>query len=467
MAQVIAAYSGRPAFQLRYDVTQTSVSTGTNQSTVSWHVYAICVDASYDSYNLTGGSYAVYMDGVLIASGTKALDFRNSYYGQIISIASGSRVLNHAANGTKTASFSASHTAGSPFGTASTPTGYHNATTINRVPGAPTIGTITDITSSGASVPWSGAVANGGNPITTYNYRVGTTSGGSDVASGQDSASPLPLSGLTRKTTYYVQVQAVSATGVVSAWSAAKSFTTLAEVPVISTTYSAGSITRNSAVISGLSVTDNGGEAPSDARVQYNTSPSASGASVVTRGSWGNVTITGLTALTQYYYRCAAYNSAGWSEYPSTWKTFTTLSDAPDDMAPPTFADVTNTSFTAQWVAPNMNGATFVTYQWALSLSPTFATVVASGTTTATSRAFTGLIPGTRYYFRVRANATPNNGGYGVADQLTSGIAPNSGLRVYGVVGGVVKQGRLYTFVGGVRKQIKPMYAHDGVLETE
>src|SRR5690606_25958620 len=162
-----------------------------------------------------------------------------------------------------------------------------------------------------------------------------------------------------------------------------------------------------------------------------------------------------------------AYNSAGWSEYPSTWKSFTTLDDAPDDMAPPTFSDVTNTSFTVTWVAPNMNGATFVAYQWELSLSPTFATVVASGTTSSLSRSFTGLIPGTRYYFRVRANATPNNGGYGVADQLTTGIAPNSGLRVYTFINGVRKQGQLYTFINGVRKQIKPMYAHDGTLETE
>lgn len=334
-------------------------------------------------------------------------------------------------------------------------------------PNTPAAPTVSSITSTGCSVAYSAPGTNGA-AITGYTVQISTSSAfTTTVVSASDAGSPYVTTALTRKTSYYARVRAESSAGS-SAWSAASAlFTTLAEIPVMGTAYTAGSITRNSAVISGLSVTDNGGEAPSNARAQCNTTASESGATVVTQGSWSNISIGSLAASTLYYYRCAAYNSAGWSAYPATWKTFTTLSDAPSDMAAPTFSSVTDTSMRATWVAPAMNGATFVAYYYQVSLVDTFASTVTTGTTAALFVDLTGLTPGTRYYVRVRANATPNNGGYGVASQLTTGFAPNSGLRVYAQIDGVIYQGELYTFVGGVRKKLTTMYAHDGVLETE
>lgn len=289
--------------------------------------------------------------------------------------------------------------------------------------------------------------------------------GGGNIVSSAAGGSYF-ATGLVRATGYFYTSRAHNSIGW-SAWAAMRVFTTLPVVPTMATTYTAGSLTRNSAIISGLSVTDTGGAAPSNVRAQYNTVASATGASVVTQGSWNNITVSGLAALTTYYYRCAAYNSAGWSAYPATWESFTTLADAPNDMAAPTFSTVDDTSMRVSWVAPAMNGATFVAYSYEISLTNTFASLVTSGTTAALYVDLTGLIPGTRYYARVRANATPNNGGYGVANQLMTGFVPNSGLRVYACIDGTIHQGDLYTFVGGVRKQLAPMYAHDGVLETE
>src|SRR5690606_17676147 len=103
----------------------------------------------------------------------------------------------------------------------------------------------------------------------------------------------------------------------------------------------------------------------------------------------------------------------------------------PDDIDTLTVSDIENTGMTFSWQAPNMNGATFQHYAWELSLSESFSTLVTSGTTTSLSRSFTGLTPGTRYYFRVRAVATPNSGGWDSLSVLTTGIAPNSGLRMY------------------------------------
>jgi hypothetical protein len=201
--------------------------------------------------------------------------------------------------------------------------------------------------------------------------------------------------------------------------------------------------------------------------VEWNTTPSSIGATVVTRGSWGDVTVSGLAALTTYYYRAAAYNSAGWSDYPAAWSSFTTLRDAPNDMLAPTISLVTDTSMRVSWTPPAMNGATFSSYYYEASLVSTFATIVTSGTTPSLLQDFTGLIPGTRYWVRVRANATPNNGGFGIANQLLTGIVPMSGLRTYAVIGGVVKQGTLYCVIGGVVRKLSPMW-HDGTtIQTE
>ena len=237
-------------------------------------------------------------------------------------------------------------------------------------------------------------------------------------------------------------------------------------MPTIANGYLTTAITRNSASITGLSVTDNGGSAPTNVRVQYSTVSGDATGAIVTRGAWADPTITGLTALTTYYYRLSAANSAGWGAWGS-WKSFTTLSDAPNDMAAPTFSSITDTSFRASWVAPAMNGATFVNYRYEVSLTDAFATLVASGTTTAHFVDVTGVISGTRYYVRVRANATPNNGGYGLASTTTTGIAPQSGLRVYACIEGVLYQGTLYTFVGGAPKLLRPMVVIGGAVQTE
>jgi hypothetical protein len=465
-ATVSDRYSARTAFELRLMVYETAVNTSANTSTITYYLRAYKVVSGWYTYDSTAGPWAININGTIVATGNRALDFRSIDTGGYIQIYSGTATVPHGSGGTKTMGFAASHTCGI-FGTASTGYGYVTLTAINRVPTAPTIGTISSITATSASIPWSGAVANGGNPIIYYGIIIGTSPGGNNIYNSTDSASPLDSVVYSRFTTYYVQVRAVSATYAASAWSPAKTFKTLAEVPVIGTAYSAISIARNSAVIGGLSVTDNGGQAPTDARVQYNTTASESGASVATRGSWGDVTVSGLDADTEYFYRCAAANSAGWGDYPDTWKSFTTVTGVPDDMAAPTFTSVTDTSMRVNWVAPNLNGATFSAYAYEISDTDTFATTVASGTTSDLYVDIADLTPGTIYYARVRANATPSNGGYGVSSQQTTGIAPNSGCRTYMAIGGSLYQGTLYLAVEGVLQPVAPMYAHDGTLETE
>jgi hypothetical protein len=272
--------------------------------------------------------------------------------------------------------------------------------------------------------------------------------------------------GLTPGGTYYVYGRTRNAIGW-SGWDISDVVVLPANPPTITDAYYAGNITRDSATIYNYVLSNTGGAAPNNARVEYNTAPNSTGSTVKTAGSWSHVTLTGLTDLTTYYYRVAAANTAGWGAY-GPWKSFTTLDDTPNSVATPSFSSVTDTGFTATWTAPAMNGASFIAYRYELSLTSTFTTLVTSGTTTNLSQTVSGLIPGTRYYFRVRANATPANGGYGTNNQKTTGIAPNSGLRVYSNVPDVgMRQGTLYANVGGVIRELRPMVNIGGTMQTE
>lgn len=237
-------------------------------------------------------------------------------------------------------------------------------------------------------------------------------------------------------------------------------------VPTIGTSYAASGHTRNSFIIGNLSVLNTGGVAPNRARFQVNTSASATGATTYTSDSWAPFTVSGLVAETKYFYRVSAGNAVGWSAWGS-WKNTTTLSDAPDDIGTITFDEIEEDSLTIMWLAPNMNGATFQHYYWEISKRADFATIVKSGTTTNTSMQVSGLLAGTKYYARARANALPNNGGYGVGSATTLGIRINGGLRIYTFVGGVRRKLGLYTFVSGQRIKLRPMTMINGTWERE
>ena len=273
------------------------------------------------------------------------------------------------------------------------------------------------------------------------------------------------INSLARGTEYFYTARSHNSLGW-SDWTPLKSFKTLPTIPVVSSSGSASSITRNSATISGFSTSDTGGGTLDNTRVQYNTAANETGALVTTRGTYGPVTLTGLSALTTYHFRTAVRNSAGWSAY-GPWKSFTTLTAAPDDMGAPVFTDVTDTSMTATWAAPAMNGASFSTYRWELSYSSNFTGTISTGTTESLTIEIVGIQPGTVLYARMRAEATPNNGGWGTGSQKTTGIAPNSGLRVHATVDGLVRTGVLYACVGGTIRELRPMVKLLGSVQTE
>lgn len=394
----------------------------------------------------------------ITGSRSETIDFRYNQSGGSMLVATRTRSASLGSTYTYTAKLSGVYNGASPSFT-------YSITRPAEAPGAPGRPSVSNITSSGVRAAWAAAPTNGA-PVDDYQVRVDR--GGSTVLVDNTGTARNKTwsSGLDRATRYGVRVRAHSTPGGWGGYSSYRYFDTDPERPTISGSYKAANITRNSATTSNLSNTDNGGEACTNVAVQYNTSASSSGASYKTAGTWSNITMTGLAANTKYYFRMRTWNSAGWSNY-GPWRNFTTLDSAPDDMADPTIGSITDTSFKLSWSAPNMNGATFSNYYWQVAKNSTFTTGLKTGSTTSLSANITGLTPGTKYWARVRANASPNNGGYGVSSATTTGMLPNSGLRVYAFIGGVRKQGDLYTFINGTRKKLKTMYVHDGIVETE
>ncbi len=233
------------------------------------------------------------------------------------------------------------------WGASNTPSTYTGFTIGARAPSPPSPPTInvTNITATSAQVYTTVPGSENGATAQYLNYRIHRQSDGAhmgDIGGAGVGYNPgATFTNLVRATTYVAYGQTYNAAGW-GGWSAPFTFTTPPVPPTVSTGYSVDNLTRNSAVVTNLSVTDNGGAAPNDVQVQYGTAV-AEDNPVVQRGAWADVTLTNLAALTTYHYRVSVANSVGWGAYPNEWKSFTTLADAPNDMAPPTFSNVTDT----------------------------------------------------------------------------------------------------------------------------
>ncbi|HKK41374.1 MAG TPA: hypothetical protein VJ963_03110, partial [Bacteroidales bacterium] len=213
------------------------------------------------------------------------------------------------------------------------------------------------------------------------------------------------ITGLSPATAYHVRAYATNSMG--TAYGTDRTFTTLAELPVISTTAVTG-VTRTTA-ISGGNITSDGGATITASGVCWSTShnPVASGSHTNDGSSIGSFTsnLSGLIPGTQYYLRAYAKNSAG-TAYGSE-VTFTT---DPILLATITTSAVTSVTTTSASSGGNItdDGGGSVSERglcWSTSPSPTTSgqkLILGSGTGTFTG-SITGLFPGITYHIRAYA----------------------------------------------------------------
>jgi hypothetical protein len=194
------------------------------------------------------------------------------------------------------------------------------ASSVRRVPGAPTIGTATDVGTSraynngAAVVTFTAPVSDGGDPITSYTV---TSSPGGFTASG--AASPLTVTGLLSSTSYTFTVVATNSRGSGGASAASNSITatTVPQAPIIGTA-TAGDTLATVTYIAGAT----GGKT-----VTAYTATSSPGSFTGTGAS--PITVSGLTNGTAYTFTVRATNANGTSIASSASNSVTPVSVTP------------------------------------------------------------------------------------------------------------------------------------------
>lgn len=236
------------------------------------------------------------------------------------------------------------------------------------------------------------------NPTISNNKKV--------VGSGEGSFSTT-ITGLSRGTHYYIRSYATNSAG--TSYSIQNEFTTSAIAPSVITDAVSG-ITPTTADLYGNVTSDNGATVSERGFVYATTTDPIIGGGGVTKqtvsGTIGNYVYnaTGLSALTTYYVKAYAINSAGTSY--GAQQTFTTTLNIPS-VTTGSASSLTDSTATLGGDVTSSNGSTITErgVAYGLALNPTISgtKVSTTGTTGAYTVDVTGFTPGTEYHFRAYA----------------------------------------------------------------
>lgn len=273
----------------------------------------------------------------------------------------------------------------------SVPSGPSNQITADAaVPGAPTIGLVTKINSTSATVRFTPPSSNGGASITGY---TATSLPGNII--GQGSSSPIIVTGLTPATNYTFTVTATNFVGTGASSLDSNEITTDAtdtfvpDAPTIGTATKTGSTTATAAFTP--PVYD--GDSPITGYIG-----TSSPGGILASGTSSPLTFTGLTPATHYTFTIVAVNSVGTGPSSAPSNIVNTDSAPPGPptvgIASKTGATTASLSFTPPTVT---NGQTIIGYS--VSSTPTGG----FGTGATSPILITGLTPATAYTFKIRA----------------------------------------------------------------
>lgn len=224
------AYSLRPAYSLRLNVSTQERDIPNNRSRFAYRLYhRHDTSASNNTYSYNTRPWAINIGGWTTSGSTDFLmGPSGDFVGKEITIASGTTGwITHDPDGTLTVNVSASHTrSGSVPGDAAL-SGSFEATAIPRAPGAPTLTLIDNITPTGFRANFTPPSNVGGSPIIDYDVQYSTSPSFTSPTTVTGASSPISATGLTANTLYYVRVRATNTQGD-GEWSTTLSFTTAA-----------------------------------------------------------------------------------------------------------------------------------------------------------------------------------------------------------------------------------------------
>jgi len=245
------------------------------------------------------------------------------------------------------------------------------------------------------------------NPAGTQ-YRLDYWTAGGSTTSVEGTATSATAAGLAISTTYYLRVNAKNGNNLLAASSNTLAAQTLPSTPggLSGAAQGVSSVTWTWSSVAGAS--------------QYKFYPSTGGAAITLASP--SLVQTGLSANTACRGRVSAVNSGGEGAQAAEASVYT-LAAVPGS---PAIASLWTSSASATW-APNQDpDGTFFTLE--LSAND-FSSIAASSRTILSTAAFSGLLPNTSYYFRVKAENGPGSpSGYTPSIPAVTFAAAPSGL---------------------------------------
>ncbi|MFN8035841.1 MAG: hypothetical protein U0V73_07905 [Acidimicrobiia bacterium] len=423
-------------------VDHTAPSTGTvadgTSTDVTWQRSTTTIDANWTGFADPASGIASYEYAIgTTAGGTDLVDWTG--VGTATSVTRNDLTLS---NGTEYfVSVRATDTVGNVSSVATS-----NGVTVDHT--APSTGTVND--GSGADVTWQTSTstidanwtgfADPASGIASYEYAIGTTSGGTQLVDWTDNgtATSVTRNGLTLSngTTYYVSVRATDQVGNTSTTATSNGVTVDTNAPVAGTVNDGSgtditwqrSTTTIDANWSGFTATS--GIDHYDYAI--GTTPAATDiAGWTSTGTATTVTRNGLTLSdgTTYYVTVRATDSLGRTAAASSdGVTADTTAPVAGTVADGTTTDVgwqrSTTSLSANWSGFSDPASGIASYEYAIGTT-SGGTQLVGWTSTATATSFTRngltLSNGTTYYVSVRATDTVGN---------TSTVATSNGVTV-------------------------------------
>ncbi|MBI5778803.1 MAG: fibronectin type III domain-containing protein [Planctomycetes bacterium] len=236
-------------------------------------------------------------------------------------------------------------------------------------------------------------------------------------------ATSYPNTGLVYNTTYYYRIRAYNTAGD-SNYSNIAFATTSQQAPDAPTGATITVLSDTSIKIDWTDASDN----EDSFKVQISTDGTTYTLKTTTAANATVFTDTGLTALTTYWYRVYAYNTAGSSGYSNVVSDTTNAPPIPDDPTNLVTTTVTSSSIGLQWTDNSNNETGFK-----LDRSPDGVSNWVTLTTTAGNViAFsdTALTPATTFYYRVYAYNLGGDSGYASVTAATFAVPDNLAFSV-------------------------------------